>query len=304
MSVSIRNFLKIKHKFKSELTTMENKNVDSDSSLLKETHSEIQQGLPREIDSLDDFEHLGHDSSPLKETNSDLSASKQPARDGINNGVEISATAANLSEELSSFDPFSSSEKMDSNLLEMGDSFKDRKDDDKLDKFLQDLAPSAPPKHEEPPEIQNKDSDIKSATQQFMDLEREPQQQQKKEEILEKYSDSEDDDFKPSKNEDFQKTTFLPEAPENTDNFKLDTFKDVEDEKQPEPPKKDYPSIPEPAECKKIEIILPLPPQEPITPICKLPVHPEKTTPVKKGGAIDAEAIFCKMGLGEFGILQ
>lgn len=283
---------------------MEYKNVDS--SLPKESHSEIQEGLPREIDSLDDFEHLGHDSSPLKETNnSDLSASKQPARDGINNGVEISATAANLSEELSSFDPFSSSGKMDSNLLEMGDSFKDRKDDDKLDKFLQDLAPSAPPKHEEPPEIQNKDSsDIRSATQQFMDLEREPYQEQKKEEILEKYSDSEDDDFKPSKNEDFPKTTFLPEP--HTDNFKVETFKDVEDEKQPEPPKKDYPSVPETAECKRMpETILPLPPQEIITPIpiCKLPVCPEGTTAIKKGGAMDAEAIFCKMGLGKCRIL-
>lgn len=277
---------------------MEEKNVDLKDSV---AHlDEIQKGLRREIDSLDDFEHLGHDSSPLLEdTSSDLLlASTKSARDVINNGVEISAaTAANLSEELSSFDPLSSSEKMDSNLLEMGDSFPVRKDDDdKLDKFLQDLAPSAPPKHEEPPEIQNKDNDVKSATQQFMDLEREPL---KKEEVLEKYSDSEDDDFKPSKYEGFQKVN---EILETNDHFKTtDTFKDVEEEIQPEPPKKDYPTIPEPVpESKRIEDLLP-PPQQKL--VCRLPIPPEetKTTPaVKKGGAIDAEAIFCKMGLGKY----
>lgn len=277
---------------------MEEKNVDL-SAPKKDIVShleEIQEGLRREIDSLDDFEHLGHDSSPLKETQSDLLSASKSARDEINNGVENSAaTAANLSEELSSFDPFSSSAKMDSNLLEMGDTFPERKDDDKLDKFLQDLAPSAPPKYEEPPEIQNKDIDVKSATQQFMDLEREPL---KKEEVLEKYSDSEDDDFKPSKYEGFQKANLLADAVESSEHFKPDTFKDVEEEIQPEPPKKDYPTIPEPVpESKRIEDLLPIPPQEPV---CRLPIRPEATPAGKKGGAIDAEAIFCKMGLGKY----
>ncbi|RZC27644.1 Trypan PARP domain containing protein [Asbolus verrucosus] len=314
----------------------------------KESPSQPQETLRREIDSLDDFEHLGHDSSPLKEaamtgTGDLLPGLKtaSPTRDElgvINKGVDKAATAANvITDELSSFDPLQSSpglfntgKKMDSNLLEMGDNFPERKEvDDKMDKFLQDIGSIVPPKHEEPPEIKDKDRGMvdsyKTATQNFMDIEREVIQPKKVEtsnELLEKYSDSEpdnDDDFKPSKYQDFPKKAELPESFGSTDNFKSETFKDLE-EPEPELPKKDYPSAPpepektvpaappkveekpEPAKPKiqeevkeKVPEKLPEPPKV----ICrKSDEITEKKT--KKAAVIDAEAIFCRMGLGTF----
>lgn len=293
---------------------MDNKDltVEDVKDALKQSHSQPIGGLHREVDSLDDFEHLGHDSSPLKDAGDLLSA----ARDGpgvINKGDDKAATAANpiFPQELSSFDPLHTDHKMDSNLLEMGDNFPDRKEADaKLDKFLQDLGSMAPPKHEEPPEIHNKDE--KSATQTFMDFEREVSQPKKVDttnDLLEKYSDSEpdnDDDFKPSKYQDFPKKAELPES--ISSDFKTDTFKDLDDE--PQLPKRDYPSgpVPEP------EKVTPVPPKEekPVPVKVKTPEPVKKKLPEpaevicrkpeldkkKKAAVIDAEAIFCKMGLG------
>ncbi|XP_008192751.2 reticulon-1 isoform X2 [Tribolium castaneum] len=289
---------------------MDNKELSLEGvrDALRQSHSQPVGGLRREVDSLDDFEHLGHDSSPLKDGGDLLSARDQPV---INKGDDKAATAANptIPQDLSSFDPFSSERKMDSNLLEMGDNFPDRKEADaKLDKFLQDLGPIAPPKHEEPPEITNKDD--KSATQHFMDFEREVSQPKKLDshDLLEKYSDSEpdnDDDFKPSKYQDFPKKAELPES--ISSDFKTDTFKDLE-EVEPQLPKKDYPSAPEPEKVTPVplredkpapvkektpEPVKKLP--EPAEVICRKPELDEK----KKSAVIDAEAIFCKMGLVE-----
>lgn len=153
---------------------MEPKNPLTESTYPQKNITPIE-GLRREIDSLDDFEHLGHDSSPLKDSGDLLSSSLigSSARDElglINKGVGKTATFATT--ELSSFDPLkptSSLVDMDSNLLEMGDNFPDRKEaDEKLDKFLQEMSTFAPvpPKHEEVPEVLHKDEfNFKSATQ-------------------------------------------------------------------------------------------------------------------------------------------
>jgi hypothetical protein len=288
---------------------MDNKEVTQEGGP-KESHSLPLGSLRREMDSLDDFEHLGHDSSPLKESGTGdlLSGLKTAARDElgmINKGDDKAATAANPAE-LSSFDPLQSAlfdRKMDSNLLEMGDNFPDRKEGDaKLDKFLEEMTSFAPPKHEEPPEIPDKD-DGKTATQHFMDVEREPIQPKKPDatnDLLEKYSDSEpdnDDDFKPSKYEDFPKKAELPESFGSTDNFKTDAFKDL-DELEPQLPQKDYPLEPAPAPPKEVK---PEPVKTTPEPAKKLPEKEEvckADSKPKKAAVIDAEAIFCKMGLG------
>ncbi|XP_068907277.1 reticulon-1 isoform X1 [Tenebrio molitor] len=287
---------------------MDNKEVTQEGGP-KESHSLPLGSLRREMDSLDDFEHLGHDSSPLKESGTGdlLSGLKTAARDElgmINKGDDKAATAANPAE-LSSFDPLQSAlfdRKMDSNLLEMGDNFPDRKEGDaKLDKFLEEMTSFAPPKHEEPPEIPDKD-DGKTATQHFMDVEREPIQPKKPDatnDLLEKYSDSEpdnDDDFKPSKYEDFPKKAELPESFGSTDNFKTDAFKDL-DELEPQLPQKDYPLEPAPAPPKEVK---PEPVKTTPEPAKKLPEKEEvckADSKPKKAAVIDAEAIFCKMGL-------
>jgi hypothetical protein len=289
---------------------MDNKEVTQEGGP-KESHSLPLGSLRREMDSLDDFEHLGHDSSPLKESGTGdlLSGLKTAARDElgmINKGDDKAATAANPAE-LSSFDPLQSAlfdRKMDSNLLEMGDNFPDRKEGDaKLDKFLEEMTSFAPPKHEEPPEIPDKD-DRKTATQHFMDVEREPIQPKKPDatnDLLEKYSDSEpdnDDDFKPSKYEDFPKKAELPESFGSTDNFKTDAFKDL-DELEPQLPQKDYPLEPAPAPPKEVK---PEPVKTTPEPAKKLPEKEEvckADSKPKKAAVIDAEAIFCKMGLVE-----
>ncbi|XP_063927935.1 reticulon-1 isoform X2 [Zophobas morio] len=292
---------------------MDNKELTLESvkEALRESQSQPLGSLRREVDSLDDFEHLGHDSSPLNDGGDLLSGLKSAARDEL--GVAIDkgdarASAANpLPHELSSFDPLRSEKadrKMDSNLLEMGDTF-GHKDDPKMDKFLQDLAPAAP-KHEEPPEIRDKDDKV--ATQTFMDFERQEKVSPKKEEPLEKYSDSEpdnDDDFKPSKYEDFPKKAELPESA--SADFKTDAFKDLEEE--PLPPKKDYPvEPPQPPKEKTPEPVrkLPEPPKEPVRKlpepakvVCRQPEEDVKVEPKEKKAVMDAEAIFCRMGLVE-----
>ncbi|KAJ8939508.1 hypothetical protein NQ318_022225 [Aromia moschata] len=334
--------------------------------------------MKREVDSLDDFEHLGHDSSPLNEAKASVgdflglkNVDQPPAhelKDEINKGVETVGSSFT-----DSFDPFKSDllgeplvpEKMDSNLLQMGDSFPDRKEADaKLEKFLQDF-PSAPQ-----PTLAGADKyDIKS----FMDNERGfiqgPPTTQSSNDILDRYSDSEpEDDFKPSKYEDFSKKHELPESFGSTENFKSETFKDV-DEIQPQLPKKDYPpekpaasapeppkaapapvqpapqKIPEPVKEKTPEPVkksselieekmpeskpktpepvkektpeparekTPEPAKEKVAapakektpePVCKLPEPLKKIEDMietkSKIAPADAEAIFCKMGLGK-----
>lgn len=219
---------------------------------LKDVAADKTSQLKREVDSLDDFEHLGHDSSPLNEgkeitgdllgLKSDVSATARDTKDEIDKRVETAGT--NVTD---SFDHLKSDlldqplipQKMDSNLLQMGDNFPDRKEADaKLDKFLEEYKPS----------VQGIDKYSLHNIQSFMDNERGFAQEQPKihsgNDLLDRYSDSEpDDDFKPSKYDDIPKKEELPESFGSTENFKAETFKDVDDI-QPEIPKKDYPAEP------------------------------------------------------------
>ncbi|XP_018572388.1 reticulon-1 isoform X2 [Anoplophora glabripennis] len=219
---------------------------------LKDTAVNKTSELKREVDSLDDFEHLGHDSSPLNE-------GKEITGDLLGLKSEVSATARDINDEIDkrvetvgtlvtdSFDPLKSDlldqplipQKMDSNLLQMGDNFPDRREADaKLDKFLEEYKPT----------VQGLDKYGLHNIQSFMDSERGFAQEQPKtqsgSDLLDRYSDSEpDDDFKPSKYDNIPKKEELPESFGSTENFKAETFKDV-DEIQPEIPKKDYPADP------------------------------------------------------------
>lgn len=316
--------------------------------------------IKREIDSLDDFEHLGHDSSPLKETISQdagdlLGGIQTTTRDpfeGINKRV-VESAANKFTDELSSsaaFDPFNSvssgsnlsqeTNKMDTNLLQMGDNFPDRKEaDDKLDKFLQEMSSpfTAPisPQEKAVEEKYNVENFIAS-TKNFVDNERDIIQPppskfisttttsanvpllQSNDDLLDRYTDSEpEDDFKPSKYEDFPKKQELPESFSSSDNFKSDVFKDVVDEPLIDLPKKEYhdsvvkpstpaPEPPKPSVVEKVEIVKEQTP-EPVKLPEKTPEPAKKVVEDTKKAVetkpkivhTGAEAIFCKMGLGK-----
>ncbi|KAJ8931051.1 hypothetical protein NQ314_016080 [Rhamnusium bicolor] len=258
----------------------------------KDTGKEGISQLKREVDSLDDFEHLGHDSSPLnevKENTGDLLGIKTdvqaPARDlkeEINKRVETVGSAVT-----DSFDPLKSDlldkplvpQKMDSNLLDMD--FPDRKEADaKLDKFLQTIA--AAPK----PTIRDSDKYNLDNIKSFMDNERgfiqEQPKTQSNNDLLDRYSDSEpeEDDFKPSKYEDFPKKHELPESFGSTENFKTETFKDV-NEVHPELPKKDYPAVRPSAPAPEPPKPAPVP-VEPVKEKAPEPIREKTPEPVKE----------------------
>lgn len=323
---------------------MDNKSlIDVDHKLdniTQEGHSQSQpQPLRREVDSLDDFEHLGHDSSPLSENlqkEQDLLGlhSESPAGKvlgAINTGVESAASAASkITDDI--FDPFKKQtenlidkldSKMDTNLLQMGDSFPDRKEADaKLDKFLSDFTSSS----SEKTDSKEKDpylDDFKSASKAFVDMEREMIQPLKPSvgDILDRYSDSEPEleEFKQSN--DFGKKE-LSSSPQ--------TFKDVEEietvvpkhdflQREPSPAPPPKVPTPEPAPQKKEEPVVKasepfkrepeLPKKEPELPKKqpelpkkepeKTEQPPKKVETVSKKPVIEAEAMFCKMGLGK-----
>ncbi|XP_072391451.1 uncharacterized protein Rtnl1 isoform X2 [Diabrotica undecimpunctata] len=111
-----------------------------------EQHKDIEQGafnIKREVDSVDDFEHLGHDSSPLQDLlglQQDKEVTAPETVHEINNtpktAVSHQAGASNLIHSLQN--PLIP-EKMNRNLLE--DDFLDRGEGkEKLDQFLQDAA--------------------------------------------------------------------------------------------------------------------------------------------------------------------
>lgn len=310
---------------------MDNKNLidetvpkyDSDV-IAQDDHSQVQQPIRRELDSLDDFEHLqmGQE-SPRENAEADLlglHSESTPAGEVvgiINKGAETAAHAASkITDPLSSFDPpkFDSSKvdildvKMDSNLLEMGDSFPDRREADaKLDKFLSDF----PAEKIDVPSYEKQD-DFRAVSQNFMDMERGSVQTKPDVldqplkpspipapagDLLDRYSDSEPevDDFKPS-NDFAKKEPTLASQP--------DFFKDIhEDDVQPELPKRDYPEK-EPSPVREMPPAFVEPVKKEPEVVRKEPQKEKKVESVvvskeSKTPVIEAEVMFCKMGLGK-----
>ncbi|KAG5881488.1 hypothetical protein JTB14_029155 [Gonioctena quinquepunctata] len=267
--------------------------------------------LKREVDSLDDFEHLGHDSSPLKdmrEYTSDFLGLKTdveaPARESPRH--EINTEHGIIGSSVTgSFDPHSRNlldqplipEKMDSNIFESGDNFPDRKvADAKLDKFLHEMTP--PQKTPSPKD--------KYDIQSFVDNERgltpDKAPIRSSDDHLDRYSDSEPEEeaHKPPKHEDFPKRQELPEKFGSIENFKSETFKDVDDfyeipkQDSPKPSApvleqkgetkagagiQDVPETPEPVRKKAPEPVRQKTP-EPVKPKTPEPVKPKTPEPV------------------------
>ncbi|CAG9822640.1 unnamed protein product [Phaedon cochleariae] len=298
----------------------------------KDTGREPSQ-MKREMDSIDDFEHLGHDSSPLKDmaaATSDLLGLHRdveaPARDTIR---EINTAGKTVGSSVTGshghhvLDQPLIPQKMDSNLLQGGDHLPEHKESDtKIDKLLADMTTKA---------HQTADNKAKYDIQSFMDSERgfgqEKDKLQSNNDIMDRYSDSEPEEYhKASKHEDFPKKAELPESFGSIENIKHETFKDV-DEFFHESPKKEpivtKPALPEIIDpvVKKIEEKAPEPVRSAVeTPKISEPIKPAEVKPqpapvVKKPepdlpkrveniverkpkiAPADAEAIFCKMGL-------
>lgn len=293
----------------------------------EDDHSQVQQPvIKREIDSLDDFEHLGHDSSPLREEQKteDLLDLRAESPGGevlgvINKGSEVAKAATQFTDAddvAAHFDRLLQEEKgakvdtkMDSNLLQMGDTFPEGKPlhEDKLDKFLDDFPVSGKTDEEV---ADNKEiiSDFKSATKNFMDMEREFLQPVKNtSDLLDRYSDSESDAEQQFKQ---------PESIDKKEDFKVDaTFKDVDDTPPtlPEIPKQETPKpqqsstppptaapTPKPVE-KVIEEVSQCVRKEPEV---KKAEQPAQKVEKARSDIIEAEAMFCKMGLGEFFLIK
>lgn len=312
---------------------MDNKNLIDEvvpkygSDIAQDDHSLLQQPIRRELDSLDDFEHLQIGQESPKEQNVvDLLGlhSESPAGElvgVINKGVETAANAASKITDSLSFDPPKSDSKvdildvkMDSNLLEMGDSFPDRREADaKLDKFLSDFsAPSVVTEKIDPPSYEK--DDLRAASQNFMDMERGSQQdildQPLKSipgDVLDRYSDSEPEMEEFKQSSDFAKKEPQPEF-----------FKDIHEDVDPVLPKRDYP-IKEPSPVRELPSAPPVqicppkpsfqapePKKEPEAPrelSKERKVESAAISKETKAPIIEAEVMFCKMGLGEFFIL-
>lgn len=275
--------------------------------------------IKREVDSLDDFEHLGHDSSPLREQKQtaedlllDLRA-ESPAGEVvgvINKGDGNAKAAIQLTDDddddvvQQHFDRTIQDDikgvvdnKMDTNLLQMGDSFSDGKNqnEDKLEKILSDYSHS-----EKSEELLDKEVDVKAATKNFMDFERELIEPKKTtSDLLERYSDS-----------DSEIETQPPLAKKDDDFLppKTETFKDVVYEEKSEMRMKEAPpKPPSPAPSPPPPQTTPIPPADNI-PSVRKEAEVKKTEPAPsvaskvakaKSDIIEAEAMFCKMGLGK-----
>lgn len=259
--------------------------------------------MKREIDSVDDFEHLGHDSSPLTDNGTAdlLSGFKTGIEHTVRDvNTEIDKRAENVARTVTDmFDPLADvPAKMDS----MGGHF--RESSDHFDKFLDDFNPT-----------QAKVGADKSSIQSFVDREREFLHDlpgKVKENVLDRYSDSEPehDDFI---DDSLSKKSF----PETVSSAKTtDTFKDLDDflqgaPKHEEPPKQKTPEPvfkPEPLkpvlpEHPKPEPIKSVPEpvkiSEPVKqePIKKQPIKAEEKTKIAPA---DTGAIFRKIGIGKF----
>ncbi|XP_065158320.1 reticulon-1 isoform X2 [Atheta coriaria] len=324
---------------------------------LREDASQAHVELKREVDSLDDFEHLSHESkSPVRDEGKTLldedvlmdtaaraEAAAEVASSALTKAIDkrvesASDTAARLADALETrWEPTDIRPSpvvaspvpppaMDSNLLDFEDAFPDRKEADaKLDKFLNEMALG----QEKPAE---KLDDMKEATMDFVEKEMQRAFSLEKadlppppqtDDILEHYSDSDaEDDFK---HEDFH-ADFQHHEPEQEpeESAKFDQFKDVHDfEAKFDLPNFNLPQeqplfkTPEPEPLISEQVILPeVPKEEPkiATPVEEKPrevieeIIQEETPPAPvqvekvekpKKNVIEAEAMFCKMGLVE-----
>lgn len=301
---------------------LDRKEVDRHKNDDEDHSQEVQQPIiKREMDSLDDFEHLGHDdSSPLKEQKQqqqqkveedllDLRNTESPAGETlgvINKGDEIVKAATRLTDDDNSpthFDrsPPATANKMDTNLLQMGDTL----DHQKVDKLVDDFTTSGNTEGLLDKEV----SDFKVASKNFMDMEREFIQSSVKNSsdfLLDRYSDSESDVEQPKKQlENVEKANEPAKV--------IETFKDVEDVAAPIlddlpkqtviPSLQSSTSIPSTKSSENVEDVkkeVEVKKVEPSAPPAQKVVV-EKT---KKENIIEAEAMFCKMGLGKFSFLN
>lgn len=320
------------------------KDFDTKENEILKSHSPTAMPIRREKDSLDDFEHLGMDTSPLQEAiKGGVTGVSSAARDllgEIDKGLESSEKlASKVAEDI--FDPFKKEERsidthpsagagMDSNLLDMGDTkIGDvQNSEDKFDKFLSDLTSFAPPvpSHDVSPfqeETKAAFDGIKSATNDFMDAEREvPFKLSSNNDIINsyKYNDAEPEDtskkidtfvtshtpiFKDTF-EDFISTSEPKEPQEPELPIQRSTFEKhpspVREIKKPATPPPSEPVIPPPKPAKIVselpqEILLPEPKKEEKKP--PKPIIEAAPTPTKPD-ITDAEAMFKKMGLGKW----
>ncbi|CAG9858583.1 unnamed protein product [Phyllotreta striolata] len=236
--------------------------------------------IKREVDSVDDFEHLGHDSSPLEDLTS-FKPDKEVTAPGTVDEIDITPKTAVSHSHTGSSDTNSAS--MNRNLLE--DDFLGRGEGlDKLDSFLQ-----------EPPLAPAPVFDIGSNKQSSFNL----IEAERVSEPIEKHADQflDFEDFKPAK---------------TVDSFKADAFGDILDSEPVPVSKVVTPPAP--------EVPAPLPQEPAKKPIESLPLDvpasdkksllekttkpaSEKTERIEsvatssKIALPDAAAIFCKMGL-------
>lgn len=284
-------------------------------------NSPVQQSLKREVDSLDDFEHLGHDSSPLeKEQKTDsFPSTESRAGEVINKGVESAAKAVTeFTDDLDFTRHFDRSvqeegslvdNKMDSNLLQMGDTFSGKEQKEaKIEKF-EALSSKQDEKTEE--YIKEKEiGDFKSVTQNFMDMEREfiqPVMNVGGADILDRYSDSELDveEVKASTLENKQDLIEVQS--------KVEANEDVQNPETPKHwlPEKEVGNIPSTAQLIELPVSTTTEPEikKPEQTVKKEEIEIVKPTPKveisepkiekPKRDVIEVEAMFCKMGLGE-----
>lgn len=280
-------------------------------------HSQVQQPIKREIDSLDDFEHLGHDNSPLKEEQKteDLFVlhAESPAGE-INKGVELATKAATefTDDFVRNFDRPAGREeegslvdnKMDSNLLQMGDTLleKGQNEEKKVDKLLGEFSPSK--NNEKPEEYLTKEKEIgdfKSATQDFVNMEREFIQTGEVD-VLDRYSNTKQEEEQvkhSSKNDDLQTSTFKADDVQEVESL-ISWLPEKATEVTPKSvalPEKAVPEskqeIRKEPDFKKTDAVAPK--------VEKYEPEPRTKKPVSD--IIEVEAVFCKIGLGEFSVV-
>ncbi|VEN39860.1 unnamed protein product [Callosobruchus maculatus] len=282
---------------------------------MEDFHHELEPKAPqlqREGDSVDDFEHLGHDSSPLGAAKTpvghllDLQCEPAGKIDTAteNTGSAFTGTSFHPSNIVDDLLP----QKMDSNLLEMGDAAPQSAKQDEAEPKLQDFM------HGE--SLLTRDFHdkymIQSQIQAFMDNERQVIEDMKtlnaqNADYIDRYTDSDDDEFVRTKYEN---------VPEKVKVDHAETFKDFDEPIKKEQPKPHVAPISAPSEAPPpvpshapapapVKEKTPEPVKEKTPEPAKQPppVEPQSKEAPKKAevkakiAPADAEAIFKKMGL-------
>lgn len=247
--------------------------------------------IKREVDSVDDFEHLGHDSSPLQDLLG-LKPNKEVTAPGTVHEIDITPKTA-VSHHTGSSDFLSNPiipEKMNRSLLE--DDFLGKGEGpDKLENFLRDSTPNPSPAF-----------DIGHSKQSSFNLIEAEKVSEPSKKIVDEFLDFED---------------HKPIHPK--DEFRADAFGDILESHLPSKPATTVPELSPEIPHEPVKHVIDPPPfippvekkQEPEKKLdLEKKPEPEKTTKKveeKKPSAThakitppDAAAIFCKMGLGEF----